>query len=107
MVFPNAPGGLPRHPSQLYEALLEGLVLFLILFVLSRKRRPAGFMIGMLLALYGAFRIFLEFFREPDLQLGYLLGSTTMGQILSLPMVIAGVWLIVRALRSRQDDADG
>lgn len=101
MIFPNAPGGLPRHPSQLYEALLEGLVLFLILFVLSRKPRPAGFMIGMLLTLYGVFRIVLEFFREPDLQLGYLLGSTTMGQLLSLPMVIAGLWLIWRALRSQ------
>lgn len=100
MVFPGAPGGVPRHPSQLYEALLEGVVLFAVMFALSRRRRPDGFMIGVLLALYGVFRIAVEFFREPDIQIGFLPGGLTMGQVLSVPMVIAGVWLVVRALRT-------
>ena len=100
MVFPSAPGAQPRHPSQLYEAALEGLVLFAVLLVLSRKKRGDGFMIGTLLALYGVFRIFVEFFREPDLQLGFIAGSFTMGQLLSLPMVALGAWLVWRAVRS-------
>jgi len=100
MVFPGAPGTAPRHPSQLYEALLEGLVIFVVLTVLSRKRRGDGFIIGTLFALYGVFRIFVEFFREPDIQLGFVAGSFTMGQLLSVPMVAAGLWLIWRAMRS-------
>jgi phosphatidylglycerol:prolipoprotein diacylglycerol transferase len=100
VVFPGAPGAAPRHPSQLYEALLEGVVLLVVLLSLSRKKRPDGVMIGTLLALYGIFRIFVEFFREPDIQLGFVAGSFTMGQFLSLPMVAAGVWLIWRAVRS-------
>ncbi len=99
MVFPRAPGDLPRHPSQLYEALLEGLVLFVVLWVLSRKKREDGFMLGMMIGLYGVFRIFLEFFREPDMQLGFIAGGLTMGQLLSLPMVVAGAWLVIRAVR--------
>jgi phosphatidylglycerol:prolipoprotein diacylglycerol transferase len=99
VVFPAAPGGLPRHPSQLYEAALEGLVLFVVLFALSRKKRGDGFIIGMLLSLYGVFRIFVEFFREPDVQLGFVAGSFTMGQLLSLPMVALGGWLVWRATR--------
>jgi len=104
MVFPAAPGELPRHPSQLYEALLEGLVLFAVLLVLSRRKRPDGFMIGVLLTLYGVFRIFVEFFREPDVQLGFIAGGFTMGQLLSLPMLVAGIWLVVRALRAERQD---
>lgn len=100
MVFPSAPGAQPRHPSQLYEAALEGLVLFAVLLLLSRKKRGDGFMIGTLLALYGVFRIFVEVFREPDLQLGFIAGSFTMGQLLSLPMVALGAWLVWRAARS-------
>ena len=105
MVFPAAPGELPRHPSQLYEALLEGLVLFAVLLVLSRRKRPDGFMIGVLLTLYGVFRIFVEFFREPDVQLGFIAGGFTMGQLLSLPMLVAGIWLVVRALRAERQGA--
>lgn len=110
VVFPSAPGGAPRHPSQLYEAGLEGLVLFAVLFVLSRKKRGDGFMIGTLLALYGVFRIVAELFREPDVQLGFIAGSFTMGQLLSVPMVLLGGWLVWRAMRAgaegRPEDAD-
>jgi len=97
VVFPRAPGGLPRHPSQLYEAALEGLVLFIVMWVLSRRKRGDGFMIGAMMALYGVFRIIAELFREPDLQLGFITGGLTMGQILSVPMVVVGVWLVWRA----------
>jgi len=111
MVFPRAPGDLPRHPSQLYEALLEGLVLFVILWVLSRRKREDGFIFGMMIGLYGVFRIFVEFFREPDVQLGFIVGGSTMGQLLSLPMVAAGAWLVIRAVRrgraSQGADAPG
>jgi phosphatidylglycerol---prolipoprotein diacylglyceryl transferase len=100
VVFPAA-GALPRHPSQLYEAGLEGLVLLAVMLVLARKRRADGFLVGWMIALYGVFRIFVEFFRQPDVQIGFLPGGVTMGQILSLPMVVAGVWLIVRAVRSK------
>lgn len=104
VVFPGA-GPSPRHPSQLYEALLEGLLLFAVMLWLARKRRPDGLVFGSLLALYGVFRIGVEFFREPDVQIGMLAGGLTMGQLLSLPMVAAGVWLIVRARRRRDGGA--
>lgn len=106
MVFPAAPGSMPRHPSQLYEALLEGLVLFAVLIILSRRKRPDGFMIGVLLTLYGVFRIFVEFFREPDVQLGFIAGGLTMGQLLSIPMLGIGIWLVVRALRAERRERD-
>ncbi len=99
MVFPSAPGGMPRHPSQLYEAVLEGLVIFVVLWVLSRRRRPDGLLIGTLMVLYAVFRTVVEFFREPDVQLGYILGPFTMGQLLTVPVFLGGVWLIWRALR--------
>lgn len=90
-----------RHPSQIYEALLEGLALFLLLSVLIwgfRKLRTPGFVTGTFVAGYGAARIFVEFFREPDAQLGYLAGGwLTMGMVLSLPMVLIGLWLMWRA----------
>lgn len=98
VVFPGA-GPLPRHPSQLYEAALEGLVLFAIMFALSRRMppRPRGELLGWVLALYGVFRIAVEFFRQPDVQLGFLFGGATMGQLLSIPLVAAGVGLVVWA----------
>jgi len=89
MVFPNG-GPLPRHPSQLYELLLEGLVLFIILQVLRRSARPAGSLAAIFLMLYGLFRVFAEFFREPDAQVGFILGPFTMGQLLSAVMIAAG-----------------
>jgi len=92
MIFPNG-GNVPRHPSQLYEAFLEGLVLFVIVFWLSRKQHPRGFLMGTFLVGYGLFRFFVEYFRQPDRQLGFIIGPFTMGQILSSLMVIAGILL--------------
>lgn len=100
MVFPGA-GPLPRHPSQLYEAALEGLVLFLVLYLAVRwgaLRRP-GFVTGLFALGYGVARITCEFFREPDPQLGFLFGLATMGMVLSLPLVILGLILIISASR--------
>lgn len=106
MVFPTG-GPLPRHPSQLYEALLEGAVLLTVMLMLSRRTRPPGELVGWLLTLYGAFRVFAELFREPDVQLGFLFGGVTMGQLLSVPMIAAGVWLVIRARRGRSQKVNG
>jgi phosphatidylglycerol:prolipoprotein diacylglycerol transferase len=100
MVFPNG-GPDPRHPSQLYEAGLEGILLFTILAVMVRMgalKRP-GLILGSFIAIYGLARITGEFFREPDPQLGFLWGGLTMGMLLSVPMIIAGAVLIVMAWR--------
>ena len=100
MVFPNG-GPLPRHPSQLYEAGLEGILLFAVLAVMVRMgalKRP-GLILGSFIAIYGLARITSEFFREPDPQLGFLWGGLTMGMLLSVPMIIAGAILIVMAWR--------
>ena len=97
MVFPNA-GDLPRHPSQLYEAFLEGLCLFVILWWFSARPRPVMSITGLFLLCYGLFRFSVEFVREPDAQLGYLgFGWLTMGQILSVPMILVGIILFVLA----------
>ncbi len=99
MVFPRG-GPLPRHPSQLYEAALEGMVLFVGLWALWRltkvRERP-GFLFGAFLAGYGVSRLIVELFRQPDAHLGFLLAGATMGQLLSLPMIAAGLWLMARA----------
>jgi phosphatidylglycerol:prolipoprotein diacylglycerol transferase len=100
MVFPNG-GPEPRHPSQLYEAGLEGIVLFTVLAVMIRMgalKRP-GLILGSFIAIYAFARIISEFFREPDPQLGFLWGGLTMGMLLSVPMIIAGAILIVVAWR--------
>lgn len=91
-------GVLPRHPSQLYEMFLEGVVLFLILNLFVRKPRPMGSVSGLFLIGYGAFRIIVEFFRQPDAQLG-LFSGISMGQILSIPMIIIGVLMIIWAYK--------
>ena len=91
-------GVLPRHPSQLYEMLLEGVVLFIILNIFVRKNRPMGSVSGLFLIGYGAFRIIVEFFRQPDAQLG-LFSGVSMGQLLSIPMIILGVLFMVWAYR--------
>jgi phosphatidylglycerol:prolipoprotein diacylglycerol transferase len=92
-------GDLPRHPSQIYEALLEGLMLFIIMLILLRlgARQRLGRLSGIFLTGYGLSRSVVELFREPDSQLGFLISGTTMGQWLSLPMVIAGLYLIIQS----------
>ena len=105
VVFGGAAGMMPRHPSQLYEAVLEGIVIFCVLFALSRKRppRPQGTFLGAFLVLYGIFRFLIEFVREPDVQLGYLWGGwLTMGQVLSAPLIVAGIALLIYAARTRR-----
>lgn len=119
MIFPNAiqPGGwqsaelraawetgaldhLARHPSQLYQALGEGLGLFLLLALYSRRPRPTAAISGLFLVGYGGFRFVAEFFREPDAHIGYLAGGwLTMGMVLSLPMVLAGIVVMLAAYR--------
>jgi phosphatidylglycerol---prolipoprotein diacylglyceryl transferase len=102
IVFPNG-GPLPRHPSQLYEAGLEGILLFVVLAVMIRMgalKRP-GLILGSFIALYAVARITGELFREPDPQLGFLWGGLTMGMLLSVPMIIVGIIIIVAAMRRK------
>jgi phosphatidylglycerol---prolipoprotein diacylglyceryl transferase len=102
MVFPGA-GDLARHPSQLYQAFFEGFVLFVILWIYSSKPRPTMAVSGLFALLYGVFRIFTEMFREPDAHLGFVgFPNTTMGQWLSLPLVIVGILLLYFAYRKKQ-----
>ena len=107
VMFADTGGGAVfRHPSQLYEALLEGAVLFVILFVLSRRTpaRPQGTFIGCFLMLYGCFRFAVEFVRLPDTQLGYLLGTDwlTMGQCLSVPLILFGAGVLIMSRRLKR-----
>lgn len=106
VIFPGA-GPLPRHPSQLYEAALEGLALFVLLQLAIRVgalKRP-GLVTGLFASGYALGRMVSEFFREPDPQLGFLFGGATMGMLLSLPLLAIGLWLIARAPRSAAGDA--
>ncbi|QRN02496.1 prolipoprotein diacylglyceryl transferase [Legionella sp. MW5194] len=97
MVFPHS-DGLPRHPSQLYELGLEGIALFILLWWYASRPRPTGRVSALFLIGYAMSRMVVEFFRVPDVQLGYLaLGWLTMGQLLSIPMLILGLWLWWRA----------
>ncbi len=101
VVFPNG-GPIARHPSQLYEAALEGALLFVILFVLSRNeaiRRRPGLLMGIFVAGYGIGRSIAEMFREPDAYLGFFAFGTTMGQWLSVPMVLVGAYFVHRSLK--------
>lgn len=102
VVFGGSAGEMPRHPSQLYEAFLEGIVLFVILYAMSRRKKlpPQGTFMGVFILGYGIVRFLVEFVRVPDAQLGYLFGDwLTMGQLLSLPLIIAGAVIIALALR--------
>lgn len=101
MVFPADPLQLPRHPSQLYEFFLEGVVLFMILFWLSRKQRPMGFVSGLFLLGYGVFRFTVEFAREPDAHLAdsLLFDWVTRGQLLCVPMILFGLLLVVWSVK--------
>ncbi|MQT31138.1 prolipoprotein diacylglyceryl transferase [Pseudomonas helleri] len=95
MIFPTDPQQLARHPSQLYQFALEGVALFLVLWLYSRKPRPTMAVSGMFALFYGIFRFIVEFVRLPDAQLGYLaFGWVTMGQILCIPMIAGGLFLI-------------
>ncbi|WP_432471221.1 prolipoprotein diacylglyceryl transferase [Amphritea sp. HPY] len=101
VIFPRAMDGLGRHPSQLYEFALEGVVLFIVLWFYSAKPRPAMAVSGMFLLLYGLFRSCVELFREPDGHIGFVaLDWLTMGQLLSLPMIILGAVLVALAYRT-------
>lgn len=103
VIFPRAGDNLARHPSQLYEAALEGVVLFCVLWWFSAKPRPRMAVSGLFLLLYGCFRTFVEFFREPDIQIGYLAFNwLTEGQVLSFPMILGGAGLLVYAYRCRR-----
>lgn len=102
VVFGGDAGLVARHPTQLYEAVLEGLVIFVVLFALSRKQPPRsrGTFLGLFLIMYGVFRFAIEFVRLPDAQLGYLLGTNwlTMGQVLSTPLIVAGIAILAYAI---------
>ncbi|MCW5750994.1 MAG: prolipoprotein diacylglyceryl transferase [Alphaproteobacteria bacterium] len=103
MVFPNG-GPNPRHPSQLYEAFLEGIVLYLVLYYAAHKMngmKRAGWLTGLFLVGYSLARIVAEFFREPDAHLGFLFAGATMGQLLSLPMLAVGVIFMAMSRRRR------
>ena len=100
MVFRQTGDGLPRHPSQLYQTALEGVALFLIVWLFSAKPRPAMAVSGVFALSYGVFRFLVEFVRQPDAQLGYLaFGWLTMGQLLSLPLIAVGIILLALAYR--------
>lgn len=102
MIFRQTGDNLPRHPSQLYEATLEGLALFLIVWLFSAKPRPTMAVSGVFALSYGIFRFLVEFVRQPDAQLGYLaFGWVTMGQVLSLPLIMVGVVLLTLAYGRR------
>lgn len=103
MVFPGA-GPLPRHPSQLYESLLEGPLLFLIIWVTLRRRPPDGVVTGVAILSYGVLRFIVEFFREPDAQLGFIFGPFSMGQILCFAMILCGgIMVSVFSRKSRPE----
>lgn len=98
MVFPGA-GPECRHPSQLYEAGLEGVVLFVLLWVVGRQPRPPGTVFWTFITAYGLCRIVVEFFREPDVHLGFIFGPFSMGQLLSFPMILIGAFMLARGYR--------
>jgi phosphatidylglycerol:prolipoprotein diacylglycerol transferase len=107
MVFPQSGSSLPRHPSQIYQFLLEGLLLFVLLWWYARRPRGVGQVSGAFLVGYGVFRFTAEYFREPDSFLGLLALNMSMGQWLCVPMVAVGAWLWVRGRSSAPSAAEG
>lgn len=101
MVFPQSGSPLPRHPSQLYQFALEGVLLFVLLWFFARKPRPLGAVSGAFLLGYGVFRFIAEYFREPDSHLGLLALGMSMGQWLCVPMMLGGALLLWAALRQK------
>ena len=99
MVFPHSGSAMPRHPSQIYQLLMEGLLLFVLLWWYARRRHPQGAVSGAFLIGYGVFRFVAEYFREPDAHLGLLALGMSMGQWLCVPMVVAGLGLWIWAYR--------
>ena len=107
MIFPADPSGLPRHPSQLYQAGMEGLLLFFIVYGFSCRARPTWSVSAVFLMAYGSFRFIAEFFRQPDSHIGFdAFGWLTRGQLLSIPMIVAGVLLIIYAYRFQSPVVD-
>jgi phosphatidylglycerol:prolipoprotein diacylglycerol transferase len=109
VIFPRAGDGLARHPSQLYEAFLEGVVMFTILWFYTAKPKPRAAASGLFLILYGCFRSFVEFFREPDEHIGFIAwGWLTKGQLLSFPMIAIGLVMMIWAYkRNLMPSAEG
>lgn len=106
VLFPSG-GYLPRHPSQLYESFLEGFVLFTILYFFTKKNRPVGAASGVFLLFYGIFRFILEYFREIDFNVNTVNDLFTQGQLLSMPMIVFGIWLIFRAYKNSPKSIEG
>ena len=101
-IFPTDPYGFTRHPSQLYEAFFEGLFLFVLLMLISSKNSKHGVTSGSFLLAYGLIRFFIEYFRQPDSHMGYVALQLSMGQLLSIPMVIIGLILLLKSLRANE-----
>ena len=101
-IFPTDPYGFTRHPSQLYEAFFEGLFLFIILMFVSSKNKNHGVVSGTFLLGYGLIRFFIEYFRQPDSHIGFVALQLSMGQLLSIPMVLFGLILLMRSLRKNE-----
>ena len=107
MVFPHA-GPEPRHPNQLYQFFFEGIILFIIVWVFSSKPRPARAVSGMFVVCYGVYRFMIEFVRQPDAELGFIAFDwLTMGQLLSFPMILFGVYLLMSAFRGDKTAVKG
>jgi phosphatidylglycerol:prolipoprotein diacylglycerol transferase len=94
-IFPTDPFALPRHPSQLYESFGEGIVLFLLLYILSKLTKAKGVVASSFLIFYGSIRFIIEYFRQPDAHIGYLNSGMTMGQLLCVPMIFIGIILVL------------
>jgi len=101
-IFPTDPYGLTRHPSQLYEAFFEGFFLFILLMFIGTKNNKQGIISGSFLMAYGLIRFFIEYFRQPDSHMGFVALQLSMGQLLSIPMVIIGLILLTKSLRKNE-----
>jgi len=101
MIFPNA-GPEPRHPSQLYESFFEGFLMFAILYFLSRKNLKDGTLFGTFIMLYGLFRFFIEYTRQPDAHLNFVFMNFSMGQVLCFPMILIGLFIIIFAYKRKE-----